>query len=168
MQKTYLILLLILTIVFFGCANRYYCDLGQYANSTPSRVLRFEKVTMLDTIPGNLSGRITGIDSSKKKVETYILIYANITARDNLTGKTYETVSDFEGEYDFFIPASKYDLSISYTAMDIFVLKDVIINPGDKYVLDVILGQGSDSTIFQVLQDGSITNLNNYKPKISN
>lgn len=164
----------ILALLFAGlinCSRKpvYTCGLGYLSSRPPieSRILKLERVAITDTTIAFISGIVLGHDSSETATRTDTLMFANVFVVDKKTGKTIGNATDLKGHYQFYLPASTYDLKVQFIAYNTLIIQNAFFGTGDIVEFNALLGQsgaGRDSCVFQMQPDRTIKEI--YKPAI--
>ena len=159
MKKTVIILTGIL-IELSSCTNKSIVTCGSGdLESRPNiagEVLQLKRIAIADTTIASISGEIFGKDSSANGVTIDTLVGTLVYLIDTKNGKTYSSQTNIHGKYQYYVPASTYDLKVQYIAYNILIVRNVIIGTGDMIQFNAVLGQcgtEQDSTIFLMQQD---------------
>ena len=156
-KRIYLISLGIL-LGLISCSKKNYvtCGLTEDLNSATidSEIIELKRIGISDTIVANISGKIFTRYIHKKDTLTDNFPFVNIFIRDIKTDSIIGTTTNSKGEYQYTIPASKYDFEIQFIGFNNLLIKNIKIGKGDIINFSATIGQGNGVTVYKRKQDG--------------
>ena len=144
----------------FACSKPPYCGIPPSEfPSVKSNVIIFERIGTVDSIFGFISGTILGRDTfgTIECLDTLSLV--RISALDKESGKNYSGDTDTLGHYEFWLPSSHYNIDVQYFSYNKLILQDAYFATGDVVTFSAIVGQGTDSTVFQFQGDTALVKI---------
>ena len=148
-MRTFNLLIITLGIIFSSCSTKHrYCALayGPITPSIESKVLSLEKIGFSDTVVAHLSGKILGKYLIGNDTIEEHLAFSNVVLIEHASNKRYGAMSNLDGNYKLYVPASKYHLEIQFIGQNTLNIENFELESGEIIELNVSLGQGEATT----------------------
>ena len=153
MKNRILILTLLILIGLFSCATKNYvvCGIGSSMNlsNIDSEIIKLKRIGIADTTIASISGKIYAKSITKNDTLTENFRNINVWFKDIKTDSIIGKTTNSNGEFQFTIPASEYNLEVQFIGYNYLKVKDVKIGSGDIIYFSAIIGQGNGVTEYQ-------------------
>ena len=139
-----------------SCTKKYNCvvlPVKQKSLSKYTEVLRFERDTCLGAFTGKMY-------RSEKGNENVSLIFGDVLAINVNSKIALSVQTDLDGNFHLYVKPSTYNLEFLYTGYNSIILKNVVINAGEKIYLEVVTSEGRVDTNFETQPDGTFKKYN--------
>jgi len=144
---------IIIGLISFAKKNYVTCGLASGIENVniESKIIQLKRIGIADTTIASISGKVYGKIKYLNKKDTIIenLQYANIWVTDKKTDSSVGTTSNLKGEFQFNVPASKYDLNVQFIGFNNIKVKNIKIGTGDIIDFKTILEPGDGVTEFK-------------------
>ena len=153
------LIILVCSFQLLACSKRYCGFPPTEFPDTNSNVLMIKRIGVVDSTYGIMYGTILGRDTVGTQPCLDTLSLVRVSAQDTETGKNYWGDTDDLGHYEFWLPSARYNIEVQHFSYNKLVLKDAYFGSGEVITFSAIVGQGTDSTIFQVQGDSAVVKL---------
>lgn len=165
MKIRFYILSIGIIIGLISCSKKGYMTCGLASGieimNIDSEIIELKRIAIADTIIASISGKIYVKHINKKDTLIDNFAYANIWVKDLKTDSLIGTTTNSKSEFQFNVPASKYELHAQHIGFNNVKVKNMKVGTGDIIHFSAILGQGDGVTEFKWNPTEFYNNMNN-------